>query len=128
MTPASHRSVGADDMRVRLAIAVSALVVVPVIAQMDEHHHHDGAERLGTIAFPTSCTAEAQPAFTRAVALLHSFWFEEAEKAFRNVAAIDQQCGMAWWGVAMSNFHEVWSPPYTPAELARGVAAAEKAT
>ncbi len=116
-------------MRVLFAIALSTLLVAPLAAQMDEHHHHDAAppERLGTVSFPISCSAEAQPAFTRAVALLHSFWYEEAEKAFRNVASIDPQCGMAWWGVAMSNFHEVWPAPYTAAELARGVAAAEKA-
>ncbi len=116
-------------MRVLFASVLSALVVTSLAAQMDEHQHHEMATtgRLGTISFPISCSAEAQPAFTRAVALLHSFWYEEAEKAFRNVASIDPQCGMAWWGVAMSNFHEVWPSPYTAAELARGVAAAEKA-
>jgi hypothetical protein len=34
---------------------------------------------------------------------------------------------MAWWGVAMSNYHQVWPSPYSPAELARGVTAAVKA-
>src|SRR5690349_2932825 len=116
-------------MRALHAIALSVLVCAPLAAQMDEHQHHDAAtsERLGTVVFPVSCSADAQPAFTRAVALLHSFWYEEAEKAFRHVASIDPQCGMAWWGVAMSNFHEVWPSPYTPAELARGAEAAEKA-
>ena len=85
------------------------------------------SERLGTVSFPISCNADVQPKFTRAVALLHSFWYEEAEKAFVEIAKADPACGMAWWGVAMSNYHEVWPSPYSPAELARGMAAAQKA-
>jgi tetratricopeptide (TPR) repeat protein len=106
-----------------IAFAISLL-----LAQMEQHDHHaEAAERLGTVNFPTSCTPAAQAKFTRAVALLHSFWYEEAEKAFTDTAAVDPQCGMAWWGVAMSNYHPVWPSPYSPAELARGVAAAAKA-
>src|SRR5437762_1976611 len=105
-----------------------ALTASPLSAQMEEHHH-DGAaeERLGTVSFPISCAAGTQDMFTRGVALLHSFWYEESEKAFREVAARDPHCGIAWWGVAMSNYHQVWPLPYSPAELARGIAAAEKA-
>ncbi|HEX3578468.1 MAG TPA: hypothetical protein VHY33_07880 [Thermoanaerobaculia bacterium] len=106
-----------------IAFAISLL-----LAQMEQHDHHaEGIERLGTVNFPISCTPAAQAKFTRAVALLHSFWYEEAEKAFNETATIDPQCGMAWWGVAMSNYHPVWPSPYSPAELARGVAAAAKA-
>src|SRR3954464_14920989 len=111
-----------------LAISIVLLARMNVLAQMEQHDHHaEGVERLGTVAFPTSCTPAAQAKFTRAVALLHSFWYEEAEKAFAETAKIDPQCGMAWWGVAMSNYHSVWPSPYSPAELARGVAAAAKA-
>ena len=101
--------------------AVVLLLAHPLPAQ----HEHHGAmpERLGTVQFPTSCKAD----FTRAVALLHSFWYEEAEKAFIEIAKEDPQCGMAWWGAAMSNYHEVWPSPYSPAELARGMADAAKA-
>ena len=108
--------------------AMNAYILLALLlaAQMPEHHHH-AEERLGTVNFPTSCAPAAQPTFTRAIALLHSFWYEESEKAFRQVASIDPQCGMAWWGVAMSNYHQVWPTPYTPAELARGKEAAEKA-
>jgi hypothetical protein len=38
---------------------------------------------VGKVSFPTSCDPKVQPAFTRAVAMLHSFWFNEGEKAFR---------------------------------------------
>jgi len=101
----------------------AALLLAP--AQAEQHQHP--IERLGTVSFPVSCKADVQPKFTRAVALLHSFWYEEAEKAFNEVARLDPRCGMAWWGVAMSNYHQVWPTPYSPAELARGVAAAKKA-
>jgi tetratricopeptide (TPR) repeat protein len=112
----------------RTAIAICLLVTANLAAQMEQHDHHaEGVERLGTVSFPTSCTPAAQAKFTRAVALLHSFWYEEAEKAFTETANVDPQCGMAWWGVAMSNYHPVWPSPYSPAELARGVAAAAKA-
>ena len=105
-----------------IAFALSLL-----LAQMEQHDHDHHEERLGTVVFPTSCSPAAQAKFTRAVALLHSFWYEEAEKAFTEAANADPRCGMAWWGVAMSNYHPVWPSPYAPAELARGVAAAKKA-
>jgi len=55
------------------------------------------------------------------------FWYEEAEKTFRAAAAADPRCGIAWWGAAMTNYHQVWPTPYSPAELARGKEAAAKA-
>jgi tetratricopeptide (TPR) repeat protein len=112
----------------RTAAVLLLLAAWPAAAQVESHEHHgEAAERLGTVSFPTSCSADAQAKFTRGVALLHSFWYEEAEKAFNDVARIDPQCGIAWWGAAMSNYHPVWPSPYSPGELARGIAAAEKA-
>src|SRR5689334_23176599 len=96
-------------------------------AQMEMHDHAHAHERLGTVSFASSCNAAAQPTLTRAVALLHSFGYEESEKAFRAAAAADPRCGIAWWGVAMSNYHQVWPTPYSPAELKRGIEAAQKA-
>ncbi len=115
-------------MRRFAAFAVVTLLASPVMAQVEEHHHKAvGTEQLGTVSFPISCRPQVQRVFNRAVALLHSFWYEEAEKAFRQVAEMDPQCGMAWWGVAMSNYHPVWPSPYSPPELARGKEASEKA-
>jgi tetratricopeptide (TPR) repeat protein len=78
------------------------------------------------VNFSISCTPQAQKKFNRAVAWLHSFEYEEAEKAFTEVAATDPRCGMAHWGVAMSNYHPLWAPP-TAAELKRGWESIEKA-
>src|SRR6266542_3884025 len=108
-----------------LAILLIALLVSAARAQ-EEHRHQGETESLGTVHFPVSCKAEVQPAFTRAVALLHSFGYEESRNAFAGVAARDSDCGMAHWGVAMPYYHPIWSPPL-PAELAAGRVAAEKA-
>jgi hypothetical protein len=53
----------------------------------DEIHHHEELTeaQLGTVHFPVSCTPAAQRTFEKGVALLHSFWYEESEKAFFEV-------------------------------------------
>jgi hypothetical protein len=113
----------------RLVVSIAIVfAAVHSLSAQDDHHHHDAAERLGTVSFPVSCNDAAKSSFGRAVALLHSFWYEEAEKAFLDTAKADPKCGMAWWGVAMSNYHQVWPTPYSPAELARGVRAAARAS
>ncbi|MBV9629103.1 MAG: hypothetical protein JO230_13475 [Xanthobacteraceae bacterium] len=88
-----------------------------------------GAEaigKVGDVEFPVSCSADAQQQFTRAVALLHSFWYEEAVKAFTGVAETDPGCAMAYWGVAMSNWYPLWYPP-SEAALKAGADAVAKA-
>ena len=83
-------------------------------------------EKLGEVHFPISCNSDAQQRFERAVAILHSMWYEEAVKAFTGVADADPACAMAWWGVAMSHWYPLWYPP-TPAALKAGAAAVAKA-
>src|SRR5688572_33312456 len=70
----------------------------------DHQHHQANPEKLGTITFPNSCAPASQKPFARGVALLHSFWYAEAEKAFLDIAAADPSCAMAHWGVAMSTY------------------------
>jgi tetratricopeptide (TPR) repeat protein len=74
------------------------------------------------VHFSVSCRARSQTDFDHAVSLLHSFWYEQAEPAFRQVAANDPACAMAWWGVAMSRLHPLWDPP-TDSDLVVGRAA-----
>ena len=64
---------------------------------------HDGGApptKLGTVAFANSCAPDAQGSFERGVALLHSFWFAEGEKAFREALDRDPTCAIATWGIA----------------------------
>jgi hypothetical protein len=107
------------------ALCVSAALVSGAGAQ-DQHSHHGESEALGSVHFLVSCEAGVQAGFTRAVALLHSFGYEEARKAFAKVAEQDPHCGMAHWGIAMTYYHPIWAPP-TAAHLAAGAAAADKA-
>src|SRR5438132_9957139 len=95
-------------------------------AQEMQMHRHDAAEKLGQVNFNVSCNAVAQKQFNRATALLHSFWYDEAEKAFAAINKVDPKCGMAYWGVAMSLYHPVWAPA-SAGELEKGWAAVEKA-
>ncbi|MGH9369649.1 MAG: hypothetical protein ACRD3M_18510, partial [Thermoanaerobaculia bacterium] len=104
----------------RLIPILSALLLsVPAAAQHEGHSHPAGDEELGNVHFSVSCNEAAQKQFNRAVAMLHSFWYEESQKTFAEVLAADPRCGMAWWGVAMTQYHPIWYPP-TAAELAKG--------
>src|ERR1700675_243190 len=90
-------------------------------------HEHPVPEKLGTVQFPTSCSSDVQKSFERAVALLHSFAYSAAEKAFADVAKADPKCAMAHWGIAMTYFHPLWPPQIEPRDLARGQAEIERA-
>src|SRR5213596_4057775 len=81
----------------------------------------------GKVDFPISCTPAVQSEFARGVALLHSFFYEEARRIFTAVAEQDPKCAMAHWGIAMTWWHPIWTPP-TPEEMKAGTAAIDKAT
>ena len=66
---------------------------------------------VGTVQLKSSCGAEAQAGIERAAALLHSFFYEEARRGFADVAAKAPGCALAHWGVAMSYWHPIWTPP-----------------
>ena len=78
-----------------------------------------GIDEFGTVEFSLSCGDNVRADFNLAMALLHSFEYTEAEKVFASVIDKDPRCVMAYWGVAMSNFHPLWAPP-GPAELQKG--------
>jgi tetratricopeptide (TPR) repeat protein len=80
----------------------------------------------GLVDFAMSCGEKSKPDFNLAIELLHSFEYDEAEKVFAKVIDSNPDCAMAWWGVAMSNFHALWTPPSEP-ELVKGTKAIEMA-
>src|SRR5687768_3621261 len=116
------------------AIAITLLMLGGwATTAVGQHLHHGhptpaqaGADKIGQVSFPISCAPAAQKPFERAVALLHSFWYLEAVKGFTEVTQIDPQCAIGYWGIAMSNWTQIWSPPQ-PAGLKRGWDAVEKA-
>lgn len=67
-----------------------------------------GNQEFGEIDFSILCSSESRKTFELGISLLHSFEYEEAEKAFVKTIDMDPTCAMAYWGVAMSNFHSLW--------------------
>jgi hypothetical protein len=118
--PAVHRPAS-------LLLSMAAIIALPsmVLPQEQDHSHEVG--RLGRVVFPVSCSAKARQRFEHAMAVLHSFWWEEGDRAFGDVLAADSTCAMADWGVALN----AWGNPFAggplgPA-LARGSEAAARA-
>ncbi|MEJ7812751.1 MAG: hypothetical protein WKG32_20220, partial [Gemmatimonadaceae bacterium] len=116
----------------RITAPVRALLVAALLgsrAAAQAHPHPAGtSEGLGTVHFPTSCRPSVAPPFDRAVALLHSFEFGAAIRAFDGVLAADSTCAMAHWGIALAR----WSNPMSagnraPALLAQGRQASDAA-
>jgi tetratricopeptide (TPR) repeat protein len=116
MRPSLHRPV---LLAVSLGISFNAVAKNPSPALGD-------LRKVGAVKLPTSCSKAVQKDFEGAVALLHSFFYEEARRRFTSVAEKDPSCAMAQWGIAMTLWHPLWTPP-TEAELKQGTEAAEKA-
>ena len=83
---------------------------------MEHHHHDDAPEQLGHVSFPTSCAARSQAPMERGVALLHSFGYTVAQMQFEAIAKDDPACAMAHWGIAMTQFQELWGRPEAAAQ------------
>ncbi|MEO8405373.1 MAG: hypothetical protein ABI480_12280 [Chitinophagaceae bacterium] len=81
-------------------------------------------KQFGTVNFPVTGSEKIKGDFNLAVEMLHSFEYEEAEKVFAKIIDVEPQCAMAYWGVAMCNYHALWTPP-TEAELKKGAKASE---
>jgi tetratricopeptide (TPR) repeat protein len=75
--------------------------------------------QFGTANFNVTGSEKVKKEFDLAIELLHSFEYDEAEKVFAKIIDEDPNCAMAYWGVAMCNFHALWTPP-TEAELIKG--------
>ena len=105
---------------------MAVLAVPPALAQDDHAHAHGSPGSLGTVHFEVSCSPAAQKQFDRAAALLHSFWYDAAEKEFTRVTVTDPRCAMGHWGVAMCRYHPIWTRPSTE-DLNAGLAAVGRA-
>jgi tetratricopeptide (TPR) repeat protein len=79
----------------------AAAMSVPAVGQRPEP--------LGTISFPTSGAAAAQPAFMHGMLLYWSFEYERAAEAFREAQKADPSFALAYWGEALTHTHQVWN-------------------
>ncbi|HET9482780.1 MAG TPA: alpha/beta fold hydrolase [Xanthomonadales bacterium] len=114
-------SLGAGLLASAFACGVAGGARAEPIAQ-----HHAG-QPLGKVEFATSCTAEAQPAFERGLALLHHMTYPQAREAFEQAVAADPRCAIAHWGVAMTLFQPLWPTRPGPDALQRGWEHAQRA-
>ena len=114
-----------NRVSVILSMAVVALSCLPA-ARAEGGDKSGSTASLSEVNFPISCGAAAQKKFNEAVWILHSFWYDEAVKAFTGVTEIEPDCAMGYWGVAMSHWYPLWYPP-NAAALKAGSEAVEKA-
>ena len=75
----------------------------PALGQSDE--------KLGIVNFETSCKPEAQKLFNQGMLYQHSFWYRASQKVFEDALKADPECGIAYWGIALSL---LWNPHATP--------------
>ena len=93
----------------------------------DEHAGHSTDGGYGSVHFETSCSPASQQQFDRAVAMLHSFFYPETEKAFQAIAENEPSCAIAFWGVAISQRPNPLTAPFPPQLLKQGWDAIVKA-
>ena len=99
---------------VRLLVALLAMplaVQVRAASPAQPLAQPPAGERLGTVSFSVSCSAQVRAPFNRGVALLHDFWYYEAQRQFERIAQSEPACAMAHWGIAMSLYHQIWNRP-----------------
>jgi len=95
-------------------VLLFALVAGPLmcVAQSSQEGSTAGSPaHLGKVHFPTSCSAAVQPVFEKAVALMHSFQYQEAQQTFDQAASLEPNCAMAHWGKAMVLHEQLWTLP-----------------
>lgn len=114
--------------RGRDLVSLTAGALLCASAARAQDHHPTGQQVVGRVDFPVTCNPGASQRFQRATAMLHSFWFEAAEAEYSGALAADSSCGMAYWGIAMTQLGNPFTRVApTEARLRDGLAAAEKA-
>ena len=94
----------------KLAAAFAALTMCSAAGAQNANQTSAGAN-LGAVSFPVSCAPDVQSKFDTGIALLHSFQYQQAEQTFQDIAKADPTCAIAYWGEAMSLYHELWDWP-----------------
>src|SRR5262245_23723000 len=116
----------ATMIRSSLATALAATVAAGPSFAPPAFAQDESDQRLGTVHFMTSCNETAQRRFDRGMRYQHSFWYRQAKEIFEDVAKADPECGMAFWGVALTLLTN--QPRAAPASnLPLGLAAIQKA-
>ena len=87
-----------------IAALIAALWSVPAALAHEGHSTAGGTppEQLGKVHFATSCSDQVAAPYGRAMALLHSFWANDAIREFNAVLERDPACAIAYWGIAVA--------------------------
>src|SRR5215468_5495853 len=106
-------------------ISLAAVVALAAATVSQPAASQSAEQRLGKVHFATSCNAQAQELFDRAMLYQHSFWYSASRRTFEEVLKEDPQCAIAYWGIALSYLYNPHAPP--PAEsLPLGLEAVKK--
>ena len=92
------------DAMIRSSVmtALAATVAAGLASAPPAFAQDESDQRLGTVHFTTSCNETAQRRFDRGMRYQHSFWYRQAKEIFEDVAKADPECGMAFWGIALT--------------------------
>src|SRR5258708_30242559 len=113
-------------IRTSFAVAVFVAATAWISLQQPALGQEETDQRFGTVHFATSCNETAQRRFDRGMRYQHSFWYRESKEIFEEVLKADPECGIAYWGIALSMLNNPHLPP-PPANLPLGLEAIKKA-
>jgi tetratricopeptide (TPR) repeat protein len=113
---------------IRLLSSVAASLFAFAALAHDDDGGKRSIDKVGKVNFPSSCSAQMQPKVQRAVAMLHSFWWLEGERAFQEIGAQDPGCTVvAAWGFASILMYNPFVGVVPPKEVERAQGAIAKA-
>ena len=107
-------------------ISLAAVMVLGAASMSQTAAAQSVEQRLGKVHFAISCNAQAQTVFDRAMLYQHSFWYSASRRTFEEVLRADPECGIAYWGVALTLLNNPHNPPPI-SNLPLGLAAIQKA-
>jgi hypothetical protein len=115
-----QNSINLQGVQAMLMNKTNLLLMVLTLAMSANGRAAESDE--ATVVFATSCADEVSKQFNYALTMLHSFEYPESDKIFKAILQDDPNCAMAYWGMAMSLWHPLWTPP-SASELQLGLEA-----
>src|SRR6266853_798218 len=113
-------------MRQSSLLTAAALLTAGLASGPSPASSQGADQQLGNVHFETTCNETAQRRFDRAMRYQHSFWYSAAREIFEEAAKADAECGIAYWGIALSYLDNPHGPIPAP-NLVPGLAAIQKA-
>lgn len=87
---------------------ISLLILLVSLSLSCNQQKDSSSAHLGDVSIAFTVSPEAEEELLKGYLLLHSFEYEDARIAFRNVQEIDPYAPMAYWGEAMSHHYTLW--------------------